>query len=57
MKNNFELQALIATFLLFFIGISIFFPMGAIEKLPFLFEIWHGPKTYNTMFCKDLLKD
>jgi hypothetical protein len=31
--------------------------MGAIEKLPLLFEIWHNPKAYNTMFCTDLLKD
>ncbi len=31
--------------------------MEAIEKLPILFEIWHGPKAYNTMFCKDFLKD
>jgi hypothetical protein len=30
--------------------------MGAIEKLPLLFEIWHGPKAY-IMFCKNLLKD
>ncbi len=31
--------------------------MGAIDMLPLLFETWCGLKAYNTMFCKDLIKD
>jgi hypothetical protein len=33
------------------------FQRGAISKIPRLLEIWKDPKTNNTMYRKDMLRD
>jgi hypothetical protein len=35
----------------------VFFWRGAIFEIPRLFKIWRDPKTYSTMYRKDMLKD